>query len=66
MPIVRPTSSEWNHRHLIQERRIDALNRLYERREAVNHLIQALEDYQKLTPSQQAECIPLRAAAKCS
>ncbi len=43
-----------------------ALERLYERREAVQNLIRALEDYQQSRAQRMAECISFSSLRKCS
>ena len=66
MPTFRPSLLEWNQRRSINERRTEALQRLYARKNAVDDLIRSLEDYQRITPSRSADCIPLTVAEKCS
>jgi hypothetical protein len=46
--------------------RTRALERLYERREAVQNLIRALEDYQQSRAQRMAECISFSSLRKCS
>ena len=43
-----------------------ALERLYERRDAVEYLIRSLEGYEKCHKPCTAECIDISAARKCS
>ena len=43
-----------------------ALDRLYERREAVQNLISALEDYQRSREARMAQCISFTSLRKCS
>ena len=43
-----------------------ALDRLYERRDAVQNLIRALEDYQKSREARMAQCIGFSSLRKCS
>ena len=43
-----------------------ALERLYERREAVHNLIGALEDYQKSREARMAQCVSFSSLRKCS
>jgi hypothetical protein len=43
-----------------------ALDRLYQRREAVQNLIRALEDYQKSRETRMAHCISFSSLRKCS
>ena len=66
MPTFRLSLVEWNRRRAVNERRSEALRRLYARKEAVDDLIRSLEDYQRITPTRSADCIPLSAAEKCS
>ena len=66
--IAFPSSPEERNRlvlaNLIRER---ALERLYERRAAVEDLIRSLEDYQQCGHARhRAECIELTAAGRCS
>jgi hypothetical protein len=46
MATVHLTLKDWNARRLQDEHRRRALQRLYERRQAVEHLIRSLERYQ--------------------
>ena len=46
--------------------RRQALERLYRRRETVDHLIRSLEDYQEGRASDRASCVDISAARKCS
>jgi hypothetical protein len=66
MPMLRLPLPEWNRRRLVNLNRAEALERLYARKDAVDDLIRALEEYQALTPIRQAECIPLARALKYS
>ena len=43
-----------------------ALERLYERRDAVEDLIQSLEGYEQCNNARRAPCIEFSAARKCS
>ena len=43
-----------------------ALDRLYERREAVQNLICALEDYQQSRAARMAQCVNISSLRKCS
>jgi hypothetical protein len=43
-----------------------ALDRLYQRRAAVENLISALEDYQKSREARMAQCISFSSVRKCS
>jgi len=65
MPTLRLPLSEWNHRRLLNENRAQALQRLYARKDAVDDLIRALEQYQELKPIHHGECVTL-SATKCS
>ena len=46
--------------------RLRALDRLYERKAAVEDLIRSLEVYQRTTNSRRGECVPFIAPRKCS
>lgn len=46
--------------------RVRALERLYARRNAVDALIQSLEDYMEIRQANRAKCIPLMVSRKCS
>jgi hypothetical protein len=49
----------------VQDIRVQALERLYLRREAVDELIRSLEQYEETVP-RRAPCIPFSADRKCS
>ena len=66
MPTLRLPLSEWNRRRSTYDSRLEALQRLYARKNAVDDLIRALEEYQELAPMRQARCIPMVAKLKCS
>lgn len=68
MPIAlpRPSSAERNRLLSVDELRLRALERLYQRREAVDALIASLEEYQKSTGPRRAECVEFSSARKCS
>ena len=68
MPIAlpRPSSAERNRLLCVDELRLRALERLYQRREAVDALISSLEEYQKSTGPQRAACVEFSSARKCS
>ena len=67
MPTLRLPLSEWNRRRLLRQNRAEALERLYARKDAVDDLIRALEQYQELKPIRPAECLAFAPAeAKCS
>lgn len=64
IPLPPPTSSEHNRLIPIDLIRRRALERLYERRAAVQDLIRSLEDYQRSTKSRMAGCIELTAVRR--
>jgi hypothetical protein len=66
--ILLPTisSPERNRLMSVDLIRRRALDRLYQRKAAVEDLIQALEDYQRAESHQKAECIDFSVARKCS
>lgn len=68
MPILLPTAdaSERSRLLAVDLIRRRALERLYERRVAVETLIQSLEDYQRVREARVARPIALSAARKCS
>jgi hypothetical protein len=69
MPITlpSPSSAERNRLLTVHVMRTQALDRLYERRAAVDNLIESLEDYMRCKQSRSAECVDfLSAARKCS
>lgn len=68
MPIVlpRPSSAERSRLLSVNQLRLRALERLYQRREAVDDLIRSLEDYQKIQEFKTADCVEFSAARKCS
>lgn len=43
-----------------------ALDRLYERKAAIEDLIRSLEDYERVNRPRAAECVPFNASRKCS
>jgi hypothetical protein len=49
----------------VEDLRVQALQRLYMRREAVDELIRSLQKYAEKAP-RKAPCIPFSAARKCS
>ncbi len=65
MPTLHLTLEEWNRRRSHDHHRREALERLYQRREAVDDLIRSLEQYQRQVP-RKADCLPFNAAARCS
>ena len=50
-------------RDLIRNR---ALDRLYQRRDGVQNLIRALEDYQESREARMAQCVSFSSVRKCS
>lgn len=61
-----PTSADRNRLANLQAIRRRALDRLYQRREAVDDLIQSLEVYLKSKESRRAQCIEFVSARRCS
>ena len=66
MPTLQLSLKDWNRHRAIDQYRREALQRLYERREAVDDLIRSLEHYKKSSPSRKPECVAFSAEAKCS
>jgi len=66
--IILPHASteERSRRLSIDLIRTRALDRLYERREAVQNLISALEDYQRSREKRMAQLISFSSLPKCS
>jgi hypothetical protein len=60
------TSSERNRILAVDLMRRRALDRLYERRAAVETLIQSLEDYQKMREARLSRSVDFTVARKCS
>lgn len=69
-PITLPptTSAERSRLLSVNDIRRRALERLYQRREAISSLIGSLEDYQRIKRIREASCVELSAAAvrRCS
>ena len=67
-PIVLPpiTSAERAQIAAVHGMRTRALERLYERRAAVDNLIRSLEDYANCAGERRPACIAFSAARKCS
>jgi hypothetical protein len=61
-----PSSSERSRLLNVDSIRRRALERLYERRAAVDGLISSLEKYQKASATRRAACIEFNAERKCS
>jgi hypothetical protein len=61
-----PHSAERNRLLSVDALRRRALERLYERRAAVEDLIQSLEDYQRSNLGHKARCLEFSAARRCS
>ena len=61
-----PSSSERSRLLNVDSIRRRALERLYERRAAVDGLISSLEQYQESRAIRRAECIEFSAERKCS
>jgi hypothetical protein len=68
MPIAHPAPSSAERIRLlsVDALRRRALERLYERRDAVEDLIRSLEGYKQCHKVCAAECIDFSAARKCS
>jgi hypothetical protein len=68
MPIALPSASSAERSRLLSADLIRrrALERLYERKAAVEDLIRSLEDYQRSKEPVRAECIPFSAVRKYS
>jgi hypothetical protein len=68
MPILLPVAhaSERSRLLAVSVIRRRALERLYERRKAVESLIQSLEDYQRVREARVASPVYLNASRKCS
>jgi hypothetical protein len=68
MPIALPAPSSAERIRLLSVDviRRRALERLYERKDAVEDLIRSLEGYEQCHKACAAECIELSAARKCS
>jgi hypothetical protein len=58
-----PTESQGQ---VADEIRMRALDRLYERLNVVDALIQSMEAYQRTSYVRKAKCIPFNAARRCS
>ena len=67
-PIMFPTPSSAERIRLISSDfiRARALERLYERKAAVEDLIRSLQDYQRSNAPRRAECIEFSAPPRCS
>lgn len=57
IPLPLPSSAERYRRLCVDTLRQQALDRLYERRSALENLIGALEDYQRAQEVRRAHCI---------
>jgi hypothetical protein len=67
IPLPAPATMERNRRLSVDALRQRALDRYYERRDAVNQLIAALEDYQRAREVRLAGCVDISVfAQKCS
>lgn len=68
MPITLPAPSSAERSRLISGDliRSRALDRLYERKAAVEDLIRSLQDYQRSNAPKRAQCIEFSALPKCS
>jgi hypothetical protein len=69
-PLPAPSSTERYRRLCVDSLRQQALDRLYERRDVLENLIGALEDYQRTGGTRRAECVDISVFAqkysKCS
>ncbi|MGA2146194.1 MAG: hypothetical protein ABSH49_14665 [Bryobacteraceae bacterium] len=65
-PIVIPSAFSADRRRLLSATvmRRRALDRLYQRRAAVEDLIRSLEDYQRIQKVRVSHCVPLSASEK--
>jgi hypothetical protein len=63
--LPQPSSAERNRLLPADAVRRRALERLYERREAVRDLIRALEDYQKSQQTCVVQCISFNVGRRC-
>lgn len=66
IPLPPPTSAERSRLLTVDLIRRRALDRLYERKAAVENLIDSLEDYQRLRESRAAKTVNFNAARRCS
>jgi hypothetical protein len=68
MPIITLPAGSLERSRLIPSDfiRRRALERLYERKAAVEDLIESLETYERITRPKTGECVPFRAEPKCS
>jgi hypothetical protein len=53
------------YRVTLVDPRLQALERLYERRDAVDNLIRSLQNYVEASKGSRAECVPISAGRKC-
>lgn len=60
-PLPAPASAERYRRLCVDSLRQQALDRLYQRRDVLENLIGALENYQSSRDSRKAECIDISA-----
>jgi hypothetical protein len=67
-PLTLPLASTEERSRLLSMDliRSRALDRLYQRRDAVQNLIRALEDYQESREARMARCISFSSLRKCS
>ena len=66
IPLPSPQSAERSRLLSADLVRRRALERLYERRAAVEHLIRSLENYQRTTVGRRADCVEFSVERKCS
>ena len=66
LALPAPSSAERSRLLSTDHIRQRALERLYERRAAVDDLIRSLEEYQRVKGRRRAQCIEFSAARTCS
>ena len=66
LTLPSPTSAERSRLMPVEVLRREALERLYERREAVDNLIRSLEDYQRAQSGYSAPCVEITAGRRYS
>jgi hypothetical protein len=68
LPILLPAADDSERSRLLAVDMIRrrALERLYQRRNAVENLIQSLEDYQRVREARTASAVSFNASRKCS
>ena len=67
MTLALPANASIERSHLpVDFIRRRALDRLYQRKAAIEDLIRSLEDYERVNRPRAAECIPFNAPRTCS